>query len=213
MARHSSPLRRPPVVNDGECERRLVIQAGQLRRNCQIQFHEIRRLVVSQVFDKVVNVNEGDGIVPSGAMLRDGDYIQIVASGQIWAGVWFTPTNGPGGWNNLAMDSKFPMPRAHAYSLLGTVDAAYFEIGWGVNQFYRRADGDATKESELMLTINDDIHGNGSGGFTVHVQVYRNDAATAAVVNQSDLLQRLQESTGGNLSLIAPTPIPPQRQS
>ena len=115
-----------------------------------------------------VQVNEGDADVDTTIQVVQGDTLMFDAWGQIWAGVWFTGTNGPRGWNNRDLDPKFPLPGAHPFMLLGLLDTGYFEIG-----DYRRLD-QTPDQGTLYLRINDDQPGNGSGAFQCVVQVYRN---------------------------------------
>lgn len=132
------------------------------------------------VFNQTLTVPESAGDVPTGAFLRDGDYFEISADGSIWAGVWLTSTNGPQGWNNIAMEHKFPDPSAHAYSLLGKVDSDYFEVGTGIRQLYRRQAAQGATDTELVLRVNDDAPGNGSGAFTALILVWRPPAETVS---------------------------------
>jgi hypothetical protein len=123
--------------------------------------------VLQLVASKMVQVNEGAGDVDTHMQIEAGDHLFIYGSGQIWAGVWFTGTNGPRGWNNIDNNPKFPLPGWHPYGLLGKLDGGYFAIG---DVF--RQDG-MTDSGELFLRINDDTPGNGSGAFEALVQVYR----------------------------------------
>ena len=66
------------------------------------------------------------------------------------------------------MDNKFSMPSAHAYILLGRLEGKYFEIGTGTRYIYN-----GEHPSDLSLSINDDLPGNGSGAFTCNVEVWR----------------------------------------
>jgi len=116
---------------------------------------------------KQIQVNEGDWDVRTGIQVVQGDTLIFSAWGQIWAGVWFTGTNGPRGWDNRDNNNKFPLPGAHPFELLGKLDAGYFEIGDS-----RRID-QTPDQGELYLRINDDVPGNGNGAFQCMVQVYR----------------------------------------
>jgi len=115
-----------------------------------------------------VQVNERDADVDTHMRVNQGDTLIFHASGQIWAGVWFTGNNGPQGWNNIDNDPKFPLPGSHPFGLLGKLDTGYFYIG-----AYARID-QAMDQGELFLRINDDVPGNGTGAFTCLIQVYRN---------------------------------------
>src|SRR3954465_12732366 len=46
------------------------------------------------------------GVVGS-TWLYPGESVQITAGGTIWAGVWFTGTNGPNGWSGSRADGSF----------------------------------------------------------------------------------------------------------
>lgn len=87
--------------------------------------------------------------------------MEIGASGQTWAGVWFTGRNGPRGWDWADCNNKFPLPCVHPYSLLGKPNGSCFEIGRGIDRVH------TGPQSRLYLRVNDD-------DFLVHVQVYRN---------------------------------------
>jgi hypothetical protein len=123
------------------------------------------------VVDKTVTVNESDFDVDTGVDVRTGDRLVVSASGQIWAGVAFTGNNGPQGWNNIDCDPKFPLPCSHPFALLGKLNGSYFFIGSGIDKVHTGGD------SRLFLRINDDTPANGNGSFTVHIQVFRPDAA------------------------------------
>jgi hypothetical protein len=118
---------------------------------------------------KQIQVNEGDFDVGTSIQIVQGDTLIMNAWGQIWAGVWFTGTNGPRGWDRRDTANKFPLPGAHPFELLGKLDSGYFEIGDNI-----RID-ETPDQGELFLRINDDVPGNGSGAFQVLVQQYRND--------------------------------------
>jgi hypothetical protein len=121
------------------------------------------------VSGRVVEVREGDYDVPTAIQVVAGDTLIFHAWGLIWAGVWFTGTNGPNGWNWVDLDPKFPLPGAHPFQLLGKLDTGYFEVG-----SYKRMD-ETPNQGQLFLRINDDTPGNGTGAFQCVVQTYRND--------------------------------------
>ena len=124
--------------------------------------------VVMEVIQEVdVSVREADYDVPTGVEVRYQDRLVLSASGQIWAGVWFTGANGPRGWNENSLDPKFPLTGSHPFCLIGRLDGRYFYVGDGVDRFYRG------RGSSLHLRTNDDTPGNGSGAFTVTVQQWR----------------------------------------
>jgi hypothetical protein len=122
---------------------------------------------LSLVATRTVEVRESDGLVDTHIVIQDGDTLIVHATGQIWAGVWFTGLNGPRGWDNIDCANKFPLPCSHPFCLLGKLDNGYFYIG----DTYRV--DKMPMQGELYLEINDDVHGNGSGAFTAIIQVYR----------------------------------------
>ncbi|MGA4995949.1 hypothetical protein [Nonomuraea bangladeshensis] len=106
-------------------------------------------------------------------LLRDHDWIDISASGTIWAGVWFTGENGPQGWTNYAAGGDSPLPGAPPFSLLGrTAEDGYFYVGAGLRRTYLNGSL-GPGETRLFLRINDNKPANGSGAFNVRIQVWR----------------------------------------
>lgn len=118
---------------------------------------------------KQIEVREGDWDVGTSIQVKQGDTLIFSAWGQIWAGVWFTGTNGPRGWDWRDTNNKFPLPGGHPYQLLGKLDTGYFEVN-----DYARLD-QTPDQGELYLRINDDVPGNGNGSFQCVVQCYRED--------------------------------------
>lgn len=112
-------------------------------------------------------VYESDWEVDTLMTLLKGDHVSISASGEIWAGVAFTGTNGPNGWNYTDCGSQFPLPCAHPFSLLYWVNGQYYEAGESVGFLYTGSGG------PLYLRINDDTPGNGTGSFNVTVTITR----------------------------------------
>jgi hypothetical protein len=119
------------------------------------------------VCSEVVEVRERDTDVFTGCQLQNNDWISLSATGQIWAGVWLTGTNGPEGWSELANDWRYPMASARKYSLLAKSNGFYRYVGKGANFQY------VGTGSFLHLRINDDVPGNGNGAFQVTVTVTR----------------------------------------
>ena len=119
------------------------------------------------IAELTLSVKESDLDVDTGLDVLMTDRLAINASGKIWAGVAFTGENGPRGWNNIDNDPKFPLPGTHPYSLLGKIGTQYFYIGDGNQVNHSIANG------RLLLRINDDTPGNGSGAFTVNIKVWR----------------------------------------
>ena len=129
------------------------------------------------IVDKWVTVAEWENDVDTGVLLKNGDWIDIAATGSIWAGVWFTGENGPQGWVTYSAGSDKPLIGVPPFSLLGrTAEDGYFYIGSGLRRPYQNASL-GPGETGLSLRINDDRPGNGSGAFNVHIQVWRNPQA------------------------------------
>jgi hypothetical protein len=145
-----------------------------------------------------ISVPESTYGVDTGLVLVPGDTVTFAASGQIWAGVLLTGTNGPAGWTDAnGCDPKFPLYCAPPYSLIGNLDndGGYFYIGTGGGAAQPpwptlSPDGinarignyiDPTSPpldliaapTRLSLRTNDDVPGNGSGAFSVNIQINR----------------------------------------
>ena len=120
-----------------------------------------------KIAEATFSVRESDLDVDTNIDVLITDRLVINASGKIWAGVVATGENGPQGWNNIDPDPKFPLPGTHPYSLLGKVGTKYFFIGDGSQVDHPINNG------RLFLRTNDDSPGNGSGAFTVSIQVWR----------------------------------------
>jgi hypothetical protein len=125
------------------------------------------------VVDKYLSVLESDGLKDTGINLKNGDWLDISAAGSIWPGFFFTPANGPQGWAALSASGDFPLAGAAPYCLLGhTAEDGYFYLGQGIRRTYQNATL-GPGETKFQLEINDGNHGNGSGSFTVRLQVWR----------------------------------------
>jgi hypothetical protein len=129
----------------------------------------------SKVVDTWVDVPESARAdVDTGITLQPGDDFELQGTGAIWAGVWFTGTNGPEGWTNrIETNPNSPMsgrPQAHPFALIGRFGAEpYFYIGTGLpRQAFR-----GTTPATLALRINDNAPANGSGAFRCRIQVWR----------------------------------------
>jgi hypothetical protein len=136
-----------------------------------LNLYRAAALAVDQWFVVPENANAP---VDTGIVIQPGDEVALTGDGQIWAGVWFAGENGPAGWaDRMQTNLNAPMHNtldAHPYALIGRLAAgAWFSIGAGLS---RRNLG-AAQPQPLQLWINDDIHGNGSGQFRCHVQVWR----------------------------------------
>jgi hypothetical protein len=125
------------------------------------------------VVDKWVTVRESDSDVDTNVQLRNGDWIDVSASGSIWAGVWFTGENGPQGWVGWSAGGDSPLPGSPPFGLLGkTAEDGYFYIGQNLRRTYQNATL-GPGETRLSLRINDNKPGNGSGAFNIRIQVWR----------------------------------------
>lgn len=111
-------------------------------------------------------IAEADGIVYTSIQVQSGDRLEITASGEIWSGVAFTGTNGPDGWTNTDCDPKFPLPCSYPYSLLARIGPASSWQYIGSSRVLT-----STGQGELILGINDDTPGNGSGEFIVRIML------------------------------------------
>ena len=104
-------------------------------------------------------VTEKEGYVNTGIHLNAGEHVQISATtDQIYAGVWLTGSNGPMGWDRIAGGSQFPAPNERSYSLLAQIGNDHYYVGAGALLT-------AKKPGNVVLKINDDVLGNGSGYF------------------------------------------------
>ncbi len=126
------------------------------------------------IVDKQVVVRESDrDPVDTQVLLRNGDEVDLIASGSIWAGVWFTGSNGPRGWMTYSAGDQCPLPGVPPFSLLGmTPDDGYFYIGDRFRRTYQN-ESLGSGAARLYLQINDDSPGNGSGAFRVRIVVRR----------------------------------------
>lgn len=120
---------------------------------------------------KTVQVCENSwGVDANVAVLAD-DTVVISASGTIWAGVLFTGNNDANGWWGYSAGSTYPKPGEKPFSLLssytGTAGSWNFV---GTSQNYVFVSNGA--RSNLFLRTNDDRPGNGSGCFSVRIDMY-----------------------------------------
>jgi hypothetical protein len=132
--------------------------------------------VPPEVFTARFDVGENSGAirpVSTGLTLVAGDHVVLDASGDIWAGVLFTGSNGPAGWSapHVAPDD-FPVPGARPYSLIAKIGTGpWFYVG-------AHAELTADRGGLLVLGTNDSVPGNGNegalpGGFTGTATVTR----------------------------------------
>jgi hypothetical protein len=120
-------------------------------------------------FDQTFTVPENLYFVDTRIDLQPGDRVVIDASGYINSGVLFSGANGPDGWGPGRFGAGVPAPTAPVYSLVAHVGPALpaFYVG-------PHLDSETLGGGRLFLRINDEAPGNGSGAFTVRVQVLRN---------------------------------------
>jgi hypothetical protein len=126
------------------------------------------------VFDQWVEVPESAAQpVGAGVALKAGDQFALTGQGAVWAGVWFTGTNGPEGWVDwITNNPSFP--------LHGTADARQFSLIARVGEEpWAYVGPELSRRSysgpggDLRLWVNDDVHNNGTGAFNCRVQVWR----------------------------------------
>src|SRR5262249_14384351 len=123
---------------------------------------------MKQVYYGDFEVPESSAGIDTGVDIQSLDRVIFRASGEIWAGVWFTGGNGPEGWHYRDSNRKFPLPGGHPYSLLGQIAGRYFEVGTGIERIHTGAGVE-----RLFLRTNDESPGNGTGAFTCNVEVWR----------------------------------------
>jgi hypothetical protein len=123
--------------------------------------------------DTTIPVRAADaGEVATGVTLRPGHDIEIVADGDIWAGVPLDSRNGPEGLPRPINDARWPLhtgidPAANAFCLLGRLNG-YFRIGSALP----RTKWVYPEERPLFLRINDSGPGDGNGQFNVRIRVW-----------------------------------------
>jgi hypothetical protein len=115
-----------------------------------------------------VIVRESDYDVDTGIDISPGQWATIKVSGQIYSGWWFSPPNGPEGWDSIQDSYDYPLPGSRPYSLVGKLGTSYFYIGRSNASIYN-----PFQTQRLYLRINDDAPGNGYGEFYCRVQVWR----------------------------------------
>jgi len=125
------------------------------------------------IVNKYVMVGESADEIDTGIFIKNGDFLDLSASGTIWAGVWFTGRNGPDGWAGWHAQPGSPLPGYAPYSLLGkTAEDGYFPVGSHLRRQFFNASV-PNEGTRLYLTINDNVRGNGDGAFQCHLQVWR----------------------------------------
>jgi hypothetical protein len=112
--------------------------------------------------------------VITGIDVQAGDTLIISGSGVIWAGVFATGCNGPGGWGGgWQANTASPIPGQSPFALIGRVGTSgWFMVGGRVEI------GNAPWSGTLELGTNDDdpLSGDdcGGSGFTVRIERTRN---------------------------------------
>jgi hypothetical protein len=107
------------------------------------------------------SVPESSYGVVTNTYLEPGESIEITGGGEIWAGVWFTGTNGPEGWFDTSASSAYPLPGAREYSLLARANGSWIYIGQ-----HGTVTNTGSTLAPLEFRTNDNTPDNGSGAFT-----------------------------------------------
>lgn len=116
-------------------------------------------------------IHESEDWESTGVYVPAKGSVTITCGGEIWAGVFFTGTNGPTGWNENAPSGQgYPLPGARKFSAIGKFNGQKFYIGTGMSyggakRFYNNSGADAY----LELRVNDDKIDNGSGYFSCNI--------------------------------------------
>jgi len=134
----------------------------------RLLFADLRHAFLGQQF--VPFVSEGATALDTGVdvLPQDNQWLAMTGAGEIWSGVPLTGTNGPQGWFGVADSPAFPLPGSNPYSLIGTLDSQNFYIG-SSNFFSKGFLG----PKRLFLRTNDDHPGDGSGGFSCRVELWK----------------------------------------
>ena len=110
--------------------------------------------------------------------MEEGDRVRIVASGLIWGGDFFiTGANGPNGVAQIA-PADWPLEGAPKFALLvavATPAAVLFLTPVFAGSFFDGTIGrpGPLRGGRLVLLINDDVPGGGSGFFLATISVFR----------------------------------------
>jgi hypothetical protein len=149
-----------------------ALPPGHSRAVVQRQY-AVERAEADLVLDKWIDIAEAEYELRTYILVEPGDEIAFDTEGHIWAGAWDTGQNGPGGLRNIDHNSKFPLnqgPDAHPFCLLGRYEGLdYFYIGDGLD----RHSYDDASARQLILRINDDMPGNGTGAFRCRIRIWR----------------------------------------
>jgi hypothetical protein len=138
-----------------------------------------------------VPIPESDLDVETNIQIGPRDAVMMTASGRVWAGVWLTGDNGPEGWLHWVTDDPYyPLheglnrhPFALLYKLVDPARIQEIDVGGvklrllpgryyylGAKASYVNMEGGPRM---LVLRINDNKPGNGSGAFTCDIVVER----------------------------------------
>jgi hypothetical protein len=111
----------------------------------------------------VTDVPESSYSVPI-RTLRPYESMTVTPGGSIWAGVWFTGSNGPEGWSGTVAPWYYPAPGAREYSLVARLAGENWRyVGNRATTFTNYSSSYRT----LYARTNDNTPGNGSGAFTM----------------------------------------------
>lgn len=131
----------------------------------------------THIDNQTVSVPEASALVNPGITIQIGDAVTLVPGGSIWAGVWATGTNGPGGWNKTEHSTAFPLPGSNPFCLLYKIvpgGTAFSQVPWrrlGTSLSFAATAPSVT--GALFFRTNDNVPGNGSGAFTCEVTIKR----------------------------------------
>jgi hypothetical protein len=109
-------------------------------------------------------------------VFRPGDKVTVFdVTGEVWAGVWFTPPNGPRGWEGWPAPRDWPAPGLNQFALVGRwVDTAWpftatpFFIGTGERCYAAPA-----RPSTLEIVVNDKSTTDNDGAFRFRLLVWK----------------------------------------
>jgi hypothetical protein len=123
-----------------------------------------RSQLLCPIDDLSVSESSSVGVVSEwlayGETLRVEPYLD-----RIWAGIWFTGTNGPEGWSGTVAPWTFPLPGLPKYSLINRLgNGPYGYLGNVARSFTNTTPGYWLR---VRFRVNDDVPGNGSGAFRV----------------------------------------------
>jgi hypothetical protein len=116
-----------------------------------------------------LSVPEGASSGVASEWLSYGQTLRVEPYGDhIWAGVWFTGSNGPDGWPGTSASSSYPLPGAPRYSLIARIgNNGYQYVGSSARSFTNDRPGYLQR---VRFRVNDDAPGNGNGAFRVFLR-------------------------------------------